>query len=116
MATIPRRWKRKKDRPLPLFEPPPRRVAVTSQAAAASVAKHMPAMRARVLAYLRQRGSFGSTREEAAVSLAMLIQTICPLFRELADAGLIRPAGRTRETRSGRNAGVMIATGQGGQD
>ena len=52
----------------------------------------------------------GMTDEEIAATLNMNPSTVRPRRLELVEAGLVRDSGRTRKTRSDREAIVWIAT------
>jgi len=99
-----------------VFSPPvaydraPHNSTPTSQAAARHVAPKMPTRRARILSYIRQCGYAGATADEICQALEMWPQSATPRINELAKAGHITDSGRTRLTRSSRNAIVWIAT------
>ena len=61
-------------------------------------------LRSRVLRYIEERG--GATDEEAQLALGMSPSTQRPRRVELVQSGAVRDSGRTRPTRSGRQAVV----------
>jgi hypothetical protein len=103
-----RRWQRKSVRPLPLFDRPRRSASDTSRAAAQSLANALGSIEGRIIDYLAQRGSDGSTADEAEVALGLRQATGSARFSELTDAGRIIRTQRTRPTRSGRAAYVHV--------
>lgn len=92
-----------------LFDPPAQGHSPTSRAAAAGVAPRAGTLRAAVLALLKATPG-GLTDEEVQDALAMGPSTQRPRRVELVGQGLVRDAGRTRKTRSGRSAVVWEAT------
>lgn len=93
------------------IEPLSPRGVDTSKAAAQSVRKTAPAMRAKVLAYIKSQGGNGSTTDQAEVALGMSHQTCSARVHELAKLGAIEDSGVRRKTRSGRTARVYVVTG-----
>jgi hypothetical protein len=91
-------------------DPPCQRHSVTSREAAESIKPDASELRRRVLAYLRGRGEDGATDEEMQDALGMGGSTQRPRRRELELAETVRNSGRTRRTKSGRNAVVWIAS------
>jgi hypothetical protein len=92
----------------PLFQQPAQKHSPTSIAAANRVAS-AAALRARVLAYLVTQPD-GATDEELQTALDMPGSTERPRRVELVTRGLVRDSGRTRQTRSGRQAVVWVAS------
>lgn len=88
--------------------PPARRGEATQAAGAAAIAPRAPALRARVLAYIRSRGESGATNEEISHALAMKLQSVCGRIGELRNLGLIFEARFRRENLSGVEAKVWI--------
>jgi hypothetical protein len=82
-------------------DPPCQRHSVTSREAADAIKPD---------AYLRGRGEDGATDEEMQDALGMGGSTQRPRRRELELAETVRNSGRTRRTKSGRNAVVWIAS------
>jgi hypothetical protein len=80
----------------------------TSKAAAASMVKHTPTIRARVLAYIKSRGADGATDSEIQQALGLRDQTEVPRRIELMRTGEIANSGKQRKTASGRNAVVWV--------
>lgn len=83
------------------------RDSVTSLEAAKAIEPRAGTLRAKVLAFLRERGSHGATDEEMQDRLGMNPSTQRPRRVELAAAGLIVDCS-CRKTRSGRNAVVWM--------
>ena len=108
------RWRKRKQRPTPLFDSPRPSPADTSLAAAKSVAHARKFIEERVLAYVAGRGSHGATAEEVATALELRTQTCSARCSELRDAGRLHDSGRTRPTSSGRMAAVLICPMHGG--
>lgn len=89
------------------FDAPAQRHSATSIAAAAAIEPSAATLRGRVLAFLRASG--GATDERGIDSTGISPSTYRPRRIELVDAGLVRDSGRTRTTRSGRQAVVWEA-------
>ncbi len=85
---MPRRWSNPEQKRLPLLE------------RAAPLA---------VLSALRQRGADGMTRDELAAVAPL--QTVCPVVLDLIRAGQVQETSRTRLTRAGKPAKVLVAAG-----
>lgn len=104
---------------IPLFGPlPPRRscrptshhrTAPTSRDALRAAAPRAGTRAARVLGHLTAAGNRGATRDEIADALGVPIQSLCSVVRALLDAGHALEIDRTRPTRLGRPAAVIIA-------
>jgi hypothetical protein len=95
-------------------EAPAQAHSSTSKAAARSVT--CTSGRARVFAFLKQRGQHGSTDEEVAAELGRPGRpTDCSTLRarrvELVAAGDVRDSGRRRPTVSGADAVVWVVVG-----
>lgn len=86
--------------------PPHEQGSETSKAAAESIARASPALRARVEAYLASRGSAGATDNEIELALRMRHQTASARRRELVQLGHVRDSLARRPTDSGRTACV----------
>lgn len=82
----------------------------TSKEAAKLYEPKAGTLRARVLAEIQVRGSFGATCDELEQAFGMSHQTISARCRELNMTGKTRDSGGRRKTRSGRNAIVWVAT------
>jgi len=80
----------------------------TSRSAAVRAKSAATTDRARVLAYIRDRGQHGATDLEIQATLRMNGDTERPRRVELENAGLVRDTGRRRETASGRLATVWV--------
>lgn len=95
----------------PLFDDPPaQRHSPTSRAAAESIKPSTGTLRLRVLAYIRSAGAHGATDEELIDALGMAPSTARPRRIECVSAGWVHDSGRTRPTRSGRQATVWVAS------
>lgn len=89
--------------------PPYQRHSETSRAAAESKKDAAPTEKARVLAFLRERGPQGATDEEMQLHLRMPSSTQRPRRVELVKRGDVASEGCTRRTVSGRKATVWVA-------
>jgi hypothetical protein len=81
----------------------------TSREAGESIKEYLGRLEAMVLDYIRARGSYGATCDEIEIALGMSHQTASARCCGLKIRELIRPDGRRRPTRSGRNADVLVA-------
>lgn len=92
--------------------PPFQAHSETSRAAAESKRADRPTEKARVLAILREFPFYilGATDEQIQDELAMPSSTERPRRVELVKGGVVVDSGRTRPTRSGRQATVWAAT------
>ena len=90
-------------------EPPAQRHSATSKAAAENIKPARPTLRARVLELIRASGSAGLTDDQIQSLTGMNPSTQRPRRIELQEAGLIRDSGKTRPTRSKRQATVWVA-------
>lgn len=93
------------DEPLP----PHQRKSRTSRAAAIAIAPKAGTYRAKVLAWLRERGEEGATDEEGIDATGLASSTYRPRRIECWKGGLVADSGRTRRVRSGKMAVVWIA-------
>jgi DNA-binding transcriptional ArsR family regulator len=111
-STHTRRWDRRSlaEPELPLFAAPPANATDSSQAAAAMIAEHAPALRERILLFIRERGEQGATNEEIADALGLRPNSETGRATELKDAGLIRDSGRRRRARSGVRVIIWVPT------
>ena len=89
--------------------PPAQRDSHTSMAAAEAIEPKTATLRRAYLNWLRSQGEVGGTDEEAQDALAMGGSTQRPRRVECVQGGLVRDSGRTRKTRSGREAVVWVA-------
>jgi hypothetical protein len=89
---------------------PSQRHSPTSIAAAEAAKPTAETYRLAVLLWLRHKGVLGGTDEEIQSALVMNQNTQRPRRVELVRMGLVKDSGRTRPTRSGRQAVVWIAT------
>lgn len=94
---------------LNLFDPPAQRHSPTSQAAAKSIKGARQTLQARVLELIRAAGAAGLTDDQVIALTGMNPSTERPRRIELQERGLIKDSGKTRKTRSRRNAIVWIA-------
>jgi hypothetical protein len=83
--------------------------AVTSKAAAASVARTAASMRTKVFRAILEAGYAGMTCNEIEIALGMRHQTASARVRELFLLADINDWHLVRKTRSGRNAPVWFA-------
>lgn len=101
--------------PLPVDEPRatlPHNGTATSKRAAELAEPAADTDCGRILTFLRKRGAKGATREEIAVGLGMLIQTVTPRVHTLINAqrwGLAYETGETREGGTGRASKIVYA-------
>lgn len=85
----------------------------TSEQAAIAITPHLNELQRRVLDYVRACGMDGCTDEQIIDALGISPSTARPRRIELTNAGLVLDSGRTRKTKSGRNAVVWIANQAG---
>lgn len=91
--------------PLPYRgDPPAQSHSVTSIAAAQSIRKSIGPLHQRILSFLAELPNMGATDEEMQFELDMPANTQRPRRRELELMGRITDSGKTRLTRSGREA------------
>lgn len=90
-------------------EPPYIRHSVTSLQAAEKIKPSKAKLQIQVYEFIKSKGSFGATDEEAQLTLGMQGSTQRPRRIELQVAGKIVDSGRTRATMSGRSATIWIA-------
>ncbi len=83
--------------------------SATSIAAAQAIQPKLGELCRQVLAYLRLAGSFGGTDEELQTGLLLDGSTERPRRVTLVEYGLVVDSGRTRKTKSGRDAVVWQA-------
>lgn len=93
----------------PYAGPVPARPADTSVAAAVSLARDAPRLRAEVHAAIRRAGAAGLTADEAAAALGLTPFSTRPRCTELAAAGLVADSGMRRRNASGRSAIVWVS-------
>lgn len=102
---------------LPLFQPKTATlhdtggssVRTTSRAALRANAARRPKQAALVLRALTEAGPSGLTREQLGDRLGLAASSVCPRCVELLRRGRIVDSGRTRPTRSGVLAAVLVA-------
>ena len=82
--------------------------SATSEAAARSIAQHMPELRLRVWCAVELAGWAGITAEELESACEMPGNTVRPRLVELREDGLVMDSGRTRRTESGRSATIYV--------
>lgn len=90
-------------------EPPCQRHSTTFREAAEAIGPQAGTLRAQVLTWLRNRGPDGATDEEMQDGLGMNPSTQRPRRVELVQGKHVVDSGRTRKTRSGRQAVVWVA-------
>ena len=93
--------------------PPAVESSRTSQEAACAIEPRAATLRRAVLECIRAAGDGGRTDEEVQDELGMNPSTERPRRIECERMGLVRDSGRTRKTKSGRNAVVWVAAGKG---
>lgn len=89
--------------------------SATSFSAAKRAEKKLNADCKRVLDFIKSKGGHGATGDEIEVALGMLHQTQGARKRDLEKAGLIVTTERTRPTRTGAAAKVIVALMADGQ-
>jgi hypothetical protein len=82
--------------------------SVTSRAAAAKIEPRRGTLQTIVYLYIKSCSS-GATDEEGMEATGIVASTYRPRRVELVEAGRIVDSGRTRKTRSGREAVVWVA-------
>jgi hypothetical protein len=92
-----------------LFGAPFETSSRTSREAAVLIAPHSATLRARVLTIIRNCGDQGATDDEIEVVTGLRHQTASARRRELVLGNFIKDSGRTRPTRSNRQATVWVA-------
>lgn len=92
-----------------LYSPPAQLHSDTSRAARDAIEPRAATLRRAVLEFIRGRGSDGATDEECQDGLGMNPSTQRPRRVELVMTGLVADSGRTRKTKSNRNATVWVA-------
>lgn len=81
----------------------------TRAIAAASSLATGPSRRELVARYVASCGDTGATRDAIAEALDLPIQTVCPLVKAMERSGRLVSTSRTRKTRNGKPAAVLIA-------
>jgi|ERR1700722_300137 len=89
--------------------PPAQQHSPTSKEAATSIEPLTGRLQLKVLTAIRESGEVGLTDEEIQTKLSMNPSTQRPRRIECLDQGFIKDSGRTRKTRSGRQAVVWVA-------
>ncbi len=64
--------------------------------------------REQIVAFVRQRRTYGATREEIADGLGIPLQSVCGCCRKLVLAGELVESGRERMTRTRSAASVLV--------
>ena len=81
----------------------------TSRAAAEEIRPASETLRQTVLEAICLRERYGATREELEAMTGLNGNTIRPRVAELLEQGLVvLPEGRTRKTKAGRQAAVLV--------
>jgi len=83
----------------------------TRAIAAASSFASGPRRCDRIAAHVATCGNYGATREDIAEALDLPIQTVCPLVKSMRANGRLVSTSRTRLTRSGKPAAVLVTPG-----
>lgn len=99
------------DTPLLDWTPPYQRHSATSRAAAEAIKPHLGPMHLKIQAYLMGRA--GATDEEMQLDLKMNGSTQRPRRIDMIRWGLVIDSGKTRATKSGRQAVVWMLRGRG---
>ncbi len=89
--------------------PPCQNRSRTSRAAANALGERAESHFVRYLSWLRERGEYGATDDEAQSALSMAGSTQRPRRVKAVELGLVRDSGRERKTRAGRSAVVWVA-------
>jgi DNA-binding IclR family transcriptional regulator len=87
-------------------------VAATSIQAKIDNAPRAKGQRERILNALERAGKSGLTRAQAAEATGAPIQSVCPAVKKLIADGLVVETKRTRPTRTGSKAAVLLVSGQ----
>lgn len=104
------RWLRARGYTVKRARTTPHNGTETSAAAARSMRPVAGTLRARVLAVFERCGAHGATCDEVERDMDGRHQTISARVYELRNGGWIVDSGRTRKTRSGRQAIVYVLT------
>lgn len=80
-----------------------------SRLANESVSSDKERIRAKVISYVRSQGTRGATSDEVELALGLSHQTASARLTEAKAQNRLRLSGDKRKTRSGRNAGVVVA-------
>lgn len=83
-----------------------------SAEAHASIVGSKDSLRRRVVAFVRSRGERGATSDEIELALRLPHQTVSARITEAKAVGELVPSGVRRQTRSGRNAAVLVVASQ----
>lgn len=84
--------------------------SATSKAAAVSIVPDLGRLEGLVFERIARAGDTGLTDDEIEVALELTHQSASARRRGLVQQRLVADSGRTRETRSGRQATVWVAT------
>ncbi len=93
-----------------LFDPPPKFQAhsKTSKDAASEIERSASTLRGYVYRFIWNKGDAGATDDQIQMALRMEGSTERPRRIELQDKRLVKDSGKTRKTRSGRQAVVWV--------
>lgn len=80
----------------------------TSYGAARAIRGRAKTLRAKVFAFILQRGHLGATLQEMEQTLGMAGNTVRPRRIELEEKGWVQDSGRRRPTDSGKAAIVWV--------
>lgn len=64
--------------------------------------------RAKIVAFLREQGHHGATRDEISVAFDLPVHCLTAAVKQLLDSGDIEETNRTRNTRLGCPAAVLV--------
>lgn len=94
-----------------MFDPAPKYVAhsPTSKAAAVQIEPKANTLRAKVYDLIKVSSEYGATDEELQDILCMEGSTERPRRKELCEQGKVKDSGKTRKTKSGRQAVIWVA-------
>jgi hypothetical protein len=87
----------------------PHNGSATSKAAAEGIRESRTRLVTQVFNYIDSKRTHGATRDEVERALRIPGNTVRPRVAELLKLTLIRETDRTRETRSGRMAAVLVS-------
>jgi len=92
------------------WRPPAQAHSETSQAAARAIDPYAVGLRAQVYFAIARAGADGLTDLEVEAKTGLAGSTVRPRRVELVRLGLVHDSGRTRKTKSGREATIWITT------
>lgn len=84
-----------------------------SRAAFNSIRGHLPQLDASLVRFMRENFNIGWTCDEIEVALLLSHQTASSALKRLKDSKIVIETDRTRATRSGRRARVVVLAEEG---